>query len=97
MMIQDSTPMDQEEIIQTIALLRREPWVQTVTFPGTQAQEISVLTRDGQSWRITRPIHLVRLKCQYQNPQQTHDLPSSDIHLSPRSGEDLDAMFGDPD
>jgi hypothetical protein len=34
-----------------------------------QPDEISVSTTDGKSWRIARPLHLVRLMFHYQKPR----------------------------
>jgi hypothetical protein len=59
--------MDEHEAARMIAVLRRARWVQMVRYPGAQPNEVSVLCIDGSSWRITRPIHLVRLKFHYRD------------------------------
>lgn len=57
--------MDQDEITRIIAALSHESWVKLVRYPGSKPGEVSVDCTDGKSWRLARPIHLVRLKYQY--------------------------------
>lgn len=67
LMIEHHLPMDEGEIAQILAILYQQPWVQIVQYPSRiQPNEIYVVTKDGKSWRITRPLHLVRLKFQYR-------------------------------
>jgi hypothetical protein len=66
-MIEHRMPMNQAEITQIIALLSHEIWVQRVSYPGQQPNEIRVDCRDGKSWRVENPLHFVRLKYQYRS------------------------------
>lgn len=65
-MIEHRLPMDEEEQARIVGILQRASWVKTVMYPGVQPNEISVSTTDGKSWRIARPLHLVRLLFHYQ-------------------------------
>lgn len=62
--------LDQGEVEQIKAILKRESWVQAVKYPGMLENEIGVETTDGKEWRIACPLHLVRLKRHYQQFSQ---------------------------
>jgi hypothetical protein len=68
--IEHRLPLDQTEIERILGILNRASWVKAVMYPGVvQPDEISVSTTDGKSWRIARPLHLVRLMFHYQKPR----------------------------
>jgi hypothetical protein len=62
----EDLPMDEDEMARIVVILRRAKWVKQVRCPGTKPDEIGVDCRDGKSWCVSRPIHLVRLQYRYQ-------------------------------
>jgi hypothetical protein len=67
-MIEHRLPMDKEEQARIVGILqsaKSASWVKEIR-PGSKPDEISIDTHDGKSWRIARPVHLVRLQYRYQ-------------------------------
>jgi hypothetical protein len=64
--IEHRLPMDEEEQARIVSILQRANWVKQIRCPGSKPDEISIDTHDDKSWRIARPLHLVRLQYRYQ-------------------------------